>query len=971
MEQLRNARAGEKNRRPAASSGTILTCGNPGVTRPGIEPDSPWWEESSLTAQPPRPRQRNGLAALQYGDIYEAVSRAPRGRSANGYAYIKLGSPLVDDWPIMNDVMYKVVSGVVWTNRTMVSYNTNTSRTGVVAVVDIMKLRADFSMVLPSDISCSWASSCNSERPLLGLHFLIIGSELSSKCQISISSSVKLRADFSMILPSDISCSWASSCNSERPLLGLHFLIIGSEFSSKCQISISSSVKLRADFSRVLLSDISCSWASSCNSERPLLGLHFLIIGSEFSSKCQISISSSVKLRADFSRVLLSDISCSWASSFNSERPLLGLHFLIIGSEFSSKCQISISSSVKLRADFSMILPSDISCSWASSCNSERPLLGLHFLIIGSEFSIKIPLPPPLNLHPAILSGDRGADGCRFREVYVGGNTARLARRSDEALGVRVSVARIAPSLLDVGCAANIVILKELYPKIYALCIHTEVSRSFTPPPLFSLLLCPFQSNQSHACEWKRTAPTVGPPAVTQCSHVVVIENTCTSCPCSSSRTSTEPPADLTVALTPARTYNSVDERVSGQIWAALKIVVLRADEGEASAGIKRRGEREIREKTRRTAASSGTIPTCETPGVARPAGKCPTSHSAPVSLECLCGVIMIPWPAMFPDLSPVENVWDQIGRQVRPAATTADSEDQLRQLDEKGGEGGLVYVGGTRCESSVSTGRATSRFHLGVTPASSCQTFDAGRWTLPSPFSSPATLTRALCKVPYRRNCDRGFKGNAQLQISNASRSPLAMRKHCEGTSQGCGRATCFSREDPRRGYNPQRPMVLRGGFPFGIWPRVFAGRHFLTRLGRSELSNSHAECLRFAGRHPRHATVKLGQLQKWIGALVFRSTFCPGIFFANNRGGPGPRFNCLPATGWKEYRKKLRATGDYCQQWMMLRMGRGGGGAPRSLGCGDLPREPGEASNQPSFRHYRVGYLVRFAPAPCNCKI
>ncbi|KAJ8898071.1 hypothetical protein PR048_003431 [Dryococelus australis] len=34
------------------------------------------------------------------------------------------------------------------------------------------------------------------------------------------------------------------------------------------------------------------------------------------------------------------------------------------------------------------------------------------------------------------------------------GNTARLARRSDETLGVRVSVARIAPSLLDLGRAA-------------------------------------------------------------------------------------------------------------------------------------------------------------------------------------------------------------------------------------------------------------------------------------------------------------------------------------------------------------------------------------------------------------------------------------------------------------------------------------------------------------------------------------
>ncbi|KAJ8866178.1 hypothetical protein PR048_033702 [Dryococelus australis] len=37
----------------------------------------------------------------------------------------------------------------------------------------------------------------------------------------------------------------------------------------------------------------------------------------------------------------------------------------------------------------------------------------------------------------------------------VDGNTARLTRRSDEALGVRVSVARIAPSLLDLGRAAT------------------------------------------------------------------------------------------------------------------------------------------------------------------------------------------------------------------------------------------------------------------------------------------------------------------------------------------------------------------------------------------------------------------------------------------------------------------------------------------------------------------------------------
>ncbi|KAJ8898218.1 hypothetical protein PR048_003578 [Dryococelus australis] len=45
--------------------------------------------------------------------------------------------PLVDYRPIMNAVKYWVVSGVVWTNRTMVSSNTNTNRTGILVVVDI------------------------------------------------------------------------------------------------------------------------------------------------------------------------------------------------------------------------------------------------------------------------------------------------------------------------------------------------------------------------------------------------------------------------------------------------------------------------------------------------------------------------------------------------------------------------------------------------------------------------------------------------------------------------------------------------------------------------------------------------------------------------------------------------------------------------------------------------------------------
>ncbi|KAJ8894726.1 hypothetical protein PR048_000033 [Dryococelus australis] len=45
----------EKTRRPAVSSSAIPTCENPGVTRPGIEPRSGWWEASSLTARQQRP----------------------------------------------------------------------------------------------------------------------------------------------------------------------------------------------------------------------------------------------------------------------------------------------------------------------------------------------------------------------------------------------------------------------------------------------------------------------------------------------------------------------------------------------------------------------------------------------------------------------------------------------------------------------------------------------------------------------------------------------------------------------------------------------------------------------------------------------------------------------------------------------------------------------------------------------------
>ncbi|KAJ8873554.1 hypothetical protein PR048_024372 [Dryococelus australis] len=62
-----------------------------------------------------------------------------------------------------------------------------------------------------------------------------------------------------------------------------------------------------------------------------------------------------------------------------------------------------------------------------------------------------------------------------------------------------------------------------------------------------------------------------------------------------------------------------VSKRVSEEIRVALDSEVSRADEGEASAGMKGMGKREIPWKTRRPAPSSDTIPTCEKQGATPP----------------------------------------------------------------------------------------------------------------------------------------------------------------------------------------------------------------------------------------------------------------------------------------------------------------------------------------------------------------
>ena len=55
--------------------------------------------------------------------------------------------------------------------------------------------------------------------------------------------------------------------------------------------------------------------------------------------------------------------------------------------------------------------------------------------------------------------------------------------------------------------------------------------------------------------------------------------------------------------------------------------------------------------------------------------------HTARVSRECLRHVATLPWPSRSPDLSPIEHLWDHMGRQIRPSTRVRDLEQQLQHL--------------------------------------------------------------------------------------------------------------------------------------------------------------------------------------------------------------------------------------------------------------------------------------------------
>ncbi|GFW90996.1 transposable element Tcb2 transposase [Trichonephila clavipes] len=55
--------------------------------------------------------------------------------------------------------------------------------------------------------------------------------------------------------------------------------------------------------------------------------------------------------------------------------------------------------------------------------------------------------------------------------------------------------------------------------------------------------------------------------------------------------------------------------------------------------------------------------------------------HTARVSQDCVLYVTTLPWPARSPNLSPLEHIWDHLGRRVRHSTSLNELEARLQQI--------------------------------------------------------------------------------------------------------------------------------------------------------------------------------------------------------------------------------------------------------------------------------------------------
>ncbi|GFV87000.1 transposable element Tcb1 transposase [Trichonephila clavipes] len=55
--------------------------------------------------------------------------------------------------------------------------------------------------------------------------------------------------------------------------------------------------------------------------------------------------------------------------------------------------------------------------------------------------------------------------------------------------------------------------------------------------------------------------------------------------------------------------------------------------------------------------------------------------HTARVSQDCTRTVTTLPWPTQFPDLSPVEHIWNHLGQRVGHPTSLNELESRLHQI--------------------------------------------------------------------------------------------------------------------------------------------------------------------------------------------------------------------------------------------------------------------------------------------------
>ncbi|UYV81055.1 hypothetical protein LAZ67_19002666 [Cordylochernes scorpioides] len=86
--------------------------------------------------------------------------------------------------------------------------------------------------------------------------------------------------------------------------------------------------------------------------------------------------------------------------------------------------------------------------------------------------------------------------------------------------------------------------------------------------------------------------------------------------------------------------------------------------------------------------------------------------HTARISQQALQDVQMLPWPPYSPDLSPIEHVWDIIGRRLH-ALSQPRSEDELWQMHSKTTSSAPVTPSYPRCSYQLSSTAKASQVHL------------------------------------------------------------------------------------------------------------------------------------------------------------------------------------------------------------------------------------------------------------------